>query len=381
FHGDVRLTEGRLAMRRLPVQAEEVELRVAVAGDEARIDGELQSGPGTATLSGQASWRGEPTLDLALRGQRFELRQEPQLRAEISPDLRLHVVPRQIALRGNVRIPFARINLKSLPERAVNLSPDVRVLEAGTDRPLPLVARGQPWQVSTDIELLLGDDVSFEGFGLTSKLAGGLRLRQSGQRGLEAAGEVELDKEARYQAYGQNLRIRRGQLVFAGSITQPGLDVEAIREVDDVVVGIRVLGRANAPEATLFSEPAMAQEEALSYLVLGRPLVTAGGGGDNNLMLAAAAIKLGARGGAGLTSGIGNALGINDLSLDAEGSGDDTQVKVSGYLSPSLFLSYGVGVFTPVNTITLRYQIRPRLYLEALSSLENAVDLYYNLRF
>lgn len=381
FFGELAIADGRLALRRLPLQAEDIGLRVAVTGDAAQIEGELRSGPGTATLTGAANWQEAPSLELALRGQRFELRQEPQLLAEVSPDLRLRMVPRQIELRGSVRVPMARINLKSLPERAVGLSPDVRVLDS-SDRRVQLVARGQPWQVSTDIELMLGDDVSFEGFGLTSKLGGGLRLRQSGQRGLEAAGEVELDKEARYQAYGQNLRIRRGQLVFAGSVTQPGLDIEAIREVDDVVVGIRVLGRANAPEATLFSEPSMAQEEALSYLVLGRPLVAANAeGSDNNLVLAAAAIKLGARGGAGLTSGIGNVLGIQDLSLDAEGSGDDTQVKVSGYLSPSLYLSYGVGVFTPVNTITLRYQIRPRLYLEALSSLENAIDLFYNLRF
>ena len=173
--------------------------------------------------------------------------------------------------------------------------------------------------------------------------------------------------------------------MFAGSITKPAIDAEAIREVDDKIVGVRVEGRADAPEVTLFSEPAMAQADMVSYLVLGRPLASrrADGSSSNDAMIAAAAIKLGAKGGEGfgLTSGIGGLLGVQDLSLDAEGSGDDTQVKVSGYLSPDLFLSYGVGVFTPVNTVTMRYQIRPRLYLEAVSSIENAIDLFYNFRF
>jgi len=40
-----------------------------------------------------------------------------------------------------------------------------------------------------------------------------------------------------------------------------------------------------------------------------------------------------------------------------------------------------VGIFTPVNTATIRYKISAKLYLEAVSSLENAIDLFYNLRF
>lgn len=30
---------------------------------------------------------------------------------------------------------------------------------------------------------------------------------------------------------------------------------------------------------------------------------------------------------------------------------------------------------------TIRYKISAKLYLEAVSSLENAIDLFYNLRF
>jgi translocation and assembly module TamB len=69
------------------------------------------------------------------------------------------------------------------------------------------------------------------------------------------------------------------------------------------------------------------------------------------------------------------------LAVDAEGVGNDTQVNVTGYITPDLYLRYGVGVFTPVNKLTLRYQINRRLYVEASSALEKAVDVFYNWRF
>jgi translocation and assembly module TamB len=65
------------------------------------------------------------------------------------------------------------------------------------------------------------------------------------------------------------LTVRRARLLFAGPIDQPYLDIEAIRKTDDVIAGIRLSGSAEQPTTQIFSEPAMSQEQALSYLVLG----------------------------------------------------------------------------------------------------------------
>jgi len=125
-------------------------------------------------------------------------------------------------------------------------------------------------------------------------------------------------------------------------------------------------------------------------LLLGRPLYQDGqlsilgnntNTGSDNTLLTSAALSLGIKGGQGLASGIGTALGVKDVTLDAEGTGDDTRFTVSGYLTPSLYLRYGVGVFTPVNKVTLRYKLNKNLYLEAVSSLESALDLFYNFKF
>lgn len=383
FHGTLQLDDGEVGFQRLPLHIRDLRTRVEVRGTAADITGSMRGGDGQATLKGKADWSVEPWLDLALEGERFQLRQPPELLAEVNPDLRLRVVPGSARLTGTVAVPMARLNLRPLTDQAVPLSPDIRITSDADSEQVAVVGRVADWDINADIRLVLGDDVFFHGYGVNGRVMGGLRLRQEGRRGLEANGEVELDKESRYDAYGQRLEIRRGRLIFAGNLSQPGLDVEAVREVDNKVVGVKVQGRANAPEATLFSDTPMSQEEIVSYLVLGRPLDTAARetGSGGNLAAAAAAIKLGATGGAGLTSRVGETFGITDFAVDAEGSGDDTQFTVSGYLSPKLYLRYGVGIFTPVNTATLRYKINSRLYLEAVSSLESAIDLFYNWRF
>ncbi len=383
FWGSLQLDKGEFGLHRLPVNMHGISIKVDVRGHEADLEGRIMSGQGSALLNGHADWATEkPLLELAIKGERFQLKLEPQLLAEINPDLALRVEPGQMDLTGQIVVPTGRFNLKPLTDKAIPLSSDVRIVRTVEGEQVRGTVAVSQWLINTDVMVRLGDDVYFHGYGVNGRLVGALRLRQQGRRALEANGEVELDKDSRYDAYGQRLLIRRGRLIFAGNLTQPGLDVEAVREVDSQVVGVRVEGRANAPEVSFFSDNGgLSQEEILSYLVLGRPLDTSSGKEGPNLSAAAAAIKLGATGGAGLTNKVGDTLGITDLAVDAEGNGDDTQFTVSGYLSPKLYLRYGVGIFTPVNSATIRYKINAKLYLEAVSSLDSAIDIFYNLKF
>ena len=102
---------------------------------------------------------------------------------------------------------------------------------------------------------------------------------------------------------------------------------------------------------------------------------------DVNNTIAAAGLSMGLGGTRAFTNEIGRTFGLSGLSLDARGDGDDTQVSVTGYITPDLFIRYGVGVFSSVNKLTLRYQLNKRLYLEASESLEKAIDFFYNWKF
>jgi translocation and assembly module TamB len=224
-----------------------------------------------------------------------------------------------------------------------------------------------------DLVVVIGEElVSFNGFGVTGDLTGRLRLVDD----MNANGELNLEN-GRYELYGQDLTIRRAQLLFSGPLDRPYLDIEAIRRVDEVVAGIRLTGPADEPRAEIFSEPAMSEQEALSYLVLGRPLQ---GEGDSYAM-ERAAIGLGLAQAAPVTREIGERVGIEDLQLETEGRGDETSVVASGYLTERLSVRYGVGLFDPVSRVALRYDLSRRLYLEAASGLASSLDIFYQRDF
>lgn len=371
LQGELRLSGGEVAGSELPVTLEQLQARLLIDGQRLRIDGDWRSGEqGRGALSGTLDWHAAPDLDLRLTGERLPVVVEPYADLEVDPALRISLADKQLAITGTVRVPRGAITVRELPPATVKVSEDARIV--GTEQ----APAQTPLAVKMDIDVEVGQErLRFAGFGLTADLAGRLHIGDN----LDARGELNLNN-GRYRAYGQRLTTRRAQLLFTGVLTQPYLDIEAIRTVQahDVVAGLRITGSAEQPRVDVFSEPAMSQEQALSYLVLGRPL--GADSGDSNL-LAQAALGLGLAGSASITGGLAQRLGIEEFQLDTEGSGAATSVVASGRLSERLTLRYGVGVFEPSNTIALRYQLTRRLFLEAASGLASSLDLFYRRDF
>jgi translocation and assembly module TamB len=184
--------------------------------------------------------------------------------------------------------------------------------------------------------------------------------------------------EGTYKAYGQDLTIRQGRLLFAGSpLDNPRLNIVAVREIepeegDTVIAGLNISGSAQNPQLTVFSEPAMGQSDALAYLVTGKPLSEVGQGEGEGDMLQSAARSLGAAAGGLLAKNIGKRLGVDELSVKDDEAIGGAALTVGQYLSPRLYLSYGIGLFEPGEVITLRYKLSRSLALEALNGPEDS---------
>src|SRR5690606_40976496 len=122
-------------------------------------------------------------------------------------------------------------------------------------------------------------------------------------------GEVRIN-DGRYRAYGQNLRVERGTLIFQGPPDNPGLDIVAVRTVPayDVRAGLTVGGTLQDPRSQVFSEPAMEETEAMAYLLTGRPLNRASDNDANMIMQAIA--RYGIERGEFITDRLGQTLGV-----------------------------------------------------------------------
>ena len=395
LEGALELAGLRASGLDVPLIIEDGSIRVEFQGDSARLMGFVASDEGRLVIDGNASW---PSLDewqvtVDLDGtQRPLLVSLPQFgRLRVAPLIAVNITPQELRVRGDVQVPWARLEIGEAPPAAVSPSPDEIIITrrdearaqrseeldetAGEGEAAAVALREAGMRLDVLIEVHLGPDMLLAASGLETGLAGTLEVRQ--QDGpVQLFGDVNLTN-GRFRAFGQDLLIRQGQLLFSGPPTQPLLDFEAIRNPDvtedGVIAGLRVTGFAAEPSLSIFSEPAMEEARALSYLLRGR--APRDGDADGALTAALVGLTLGQTG--GMVGAIGQAFGIDDLALETSGAGDESQVVVSGYLTEDLRVSYGVGIFSPIAELTLRYTLWRNLYVQAVSGAAQAVDLVY----
>lgn len=365
IQGEILLADGHVGGGTLPVSLEQLGLAIRINGQQASLEGGWHSGDkGIASLNGELSWMDELKATIELKGSDLPVFVQPYADLQVAPDLHIAYGATGLAVTGSVAVPRGSITVPELPPDSVSVSSDAVVLGREQQESGP--------EVHMNIAIDVGSErLKFSGFGLASDVQGNLLIADN----LSGRGVLEL-KNGRFRGYGQKLDLRRARLVFSGPLTQPYIDIEAIRVTGDVTAGLRVSGLAEQPRAEVFSEPPMAEEQAMSWLLLGKPL-----GGDDGNMMAEAAVGLGLMGALPVTQKLADSLGIEDFQLESEGSGDDTSVVASGQITERLSLRYGVGIFEPGTTLGLRYKLTRRLYLDAASGLANSLDLFYRRSF
>lgn len=382
LNGEFGLADAALKMPAYGIDWPTLKFEGRLLGDHVDWRGDIaDAAGGTATLTGDARMQPALRVNAKVSGQKLNVAYAPWVKARVSPELTLSVADGRAALRGEVRIPSADITLKQLQSSALKPSSDVRIVRERDGRVPATVesAAGLPLELA--VSVVLGDEVKLRGYGLEADLLGHLQLLQRPGEVLSAHGELRLGEDAVYEAYGQRLEITTGRVLFAGPLARPDIRLEAERTVDGVTVGVRVSGRASAPQVELYADEPMAQEEILSLLVLGRSLRNSAEptAAERQALALGAALKLG--GSTGVLERFGSRLGIKDFALGTDGDSDQTQVALSGYVRPDLYLSFGMGVFEPTQSIKLRYQFSKKLSLEAVTSLESAITLFYSWRF
>jgi translocation and assembly module TamB len=311
----------------------------------ARIVASVKSGEGTLNVDGGLSWYGDSTpLQLNIRGSNVLVSNTAELRAVANPDLQFGIANKTMKLNGQVTVPSADIDLERL-DRGTSVSEDVVVLDPADPEETP----SSPLEM--DLRVVLGDQVKMAGFGLKGALTGAMQVRSRQGREMTATGG--LDVSGQYKAYGQDLTITRGQLTWSNNIvSDPRINIRAQRKVGDVTAGIDVTGRATAPRADVWSDPSMSQSEAMSYLVLGRSLSNTSSAEADQVTAAASALSAGS---GLLASQLGAKLGFDDAGVSQSRTLGGSVVGFGKYLSPRLYVSYGVSLVGSGSVLTLKY--------------------------
>lgn len=379
-NGTLGLRDGRFAFTRLPLAVEQLQLDGRFDGDRLQLDGTFMTpdSPAKAKIDGGfvlngGDWHGEASLT----GNGLAVAMPPQMQFTVSPQLKLVAGRKEVAVTGDVRVPWGRIKMKKLPMQSVSLSDDVVLVHSTT----PADQGGIGIRQRVDIYVLLGDDIRFEAFGGKGQLTGDLRLRSTPELPLRVDGELHV-KDGEYAAFGQQLKLRYADVIFNGPVDRPLVEALAVRELNDAAVrevGIQLSGSLHAPQSTLWSSPELPQEEALVWLTTGRPLSE----GPVNLggEAAQAAVAMGMVQGSVLLSQAGQEIGLRDVQLSTGGDGEEAEVQVGTHVSERVYVGYNQRVFTGDASVMMRLQLSKRFMLEALSGVESAIDVFYTFEF
>ena len=376
--GSINLSKGAANLPRLGVDLSNIELNVnSTQAGNISLQSQLQSGDGKLSLSADLVKFGTPEWDLqgVLSGADFKVINLNQLKANLSPNIKLNANRELIHLSGETVIPWLRANIKRLPPSATKLSNDAVIVNEQDTKG----EAESPIKVFSNLTLTLGKDVEFKGFGLSSKLTGQLNLLKDAQRQFFTSGYVSV-VDGSYRAYGQSLTIERGRLVFQGPYENPGLDIRASREIkdaDETKVGLEVSGTLQNPVANVFSVPSTAESQAMMMLVTGKPAGEAS--------KADASVLLGAMTGVGVdTDGsvgtkITQLFHLDELEVKSDEGIEQSQLWMGKYLTPKLLVRYAVGIFDSVFTLGMEYHLTNNLRLEAESGETQSVDVVYKI--
>jgi translocation and assembly module TamB len=191
-------------------------------------------------------------------------------------------------------------------------------------------------------------------------------------------GEITIE-EGKYVAYTRELEIDRGRLVFSGGpISDPGIDIRAIKKLpDNVIAGVNVRGTLHSPRITFFSDPPLTQNQIASLLITGRTLdslqdetTTQSTGQGRDALLA--------QGGAMLAGRLGEQVGLQDVTVESNKANEQSLV-LGTYLSPRLYVSYGISLAEAINTFKLRYTLGDRWTIKTEAGEVQSADLVFTI--
>jgi len=368
--GRIQLENGELDLYRYNLALRSLGTTVDIADNHINFSGNGQLGQGTLSAQGQLNWQGGKAKgEMRLQGADLLVADLPEYRIVASPNLLFAIDGKRVDASGDVTIPSAHLQPADL-RGAVQRSPDARLVGMQ-----PADVRAD-YQVHSNIDVRLGDDVQLNTFGLQGKLAGNVTtLTRPGE---PARGRGELRVESgHYKAYGQDLDIERGRLLFESSpLDNPGLDILAIRSIEEQRVGVNVRGTLRIPRLSFYSEPSLTQSQTVAYLLTGKPLEDMRSQDATAVGNATSALAL--QGGGLLASQVGRRIGLEAVSVESKGL-NDASLVLGKFLSPRLFVSYGISLTESINTVKARYTLSDHWLLKTEAGQNQSGDVEFRI--
>jgi autotransporter translocation and assembly factor TamB len=344
-----------------------------------------------------------PEIKLSLKGSHLQISNTAEYKVFASPNLVLSIDKNAALLSGQLYVPEARITPQDNSE-GISVSEDIilvknhRRLSAHSESAQTLK------KLKTNIEVIFGENIFFEGYGLTTQAKGRVIIESRQDDTSKATGKIALIN-GRYGAFGHYFSLSQGQLIFQSDpILDPKIDIRAERTIkpnmriknnasgrNDVIVGMQLIGRLSKLQTKLYSNPHFSDREIISYLILGHGQ-NENTGADGEVLLEAVkqlttafypkskrlTEKKSFYDRLKLDWSIGHSP-FDDETTDQLSDFESKYVNVGKRISDKLYIQYSLGLADKISVYSIQYLLGNHLVLEAKTDSQSrtAADLLF----
>ncbi|KVQ57227.1 translocation/assembly module TamB domain-containing protein [Burkholderia territorii] len=353
---------------------------------------EFHGGDGTLRAIGRVRLDGEaPDLTASIVADKLELFAAPDRKLSLSGKATVaNDGPRgALSIDGKFVVDRA---LFDLPEDAApHLSDDVVVVRPdGTVRgETPTgTAVAKPQKVDNkpapslapraNIDIGLGNNFRFKGHGADLGLRGTITVMSAPGVPLRAVGNVRVTEGSTYTSFGRKLAVENGFFTFNGPVSNPGVNILAMRRNQEVEAGVQVTGTIQALTVKLVSEPNVTDNEKLSWLLFGHGTDQGNNVGQQGTMTAALALL-------GSVTGkrVAQTFGLDEFSIGRSDVGltDPQVIQVSKAINERFVLGFEQGLQSASNAFKATINLTRFWSVSAYGGTFQGVDLNYTRRF
>lgn len=347
---------------------------------------EFHGGDGTLRAGGRIQLgEADPALAATISADKLQLFAAPDRTLILSGQAKITNPDHQLGIDGKFTVDRALFDLP--PASAPALGDDVVIVRHGGKT--QTVARNgaeaaaraaqkpaNRFSPRIDLDIDLGRDFRFKGASADLQLRGAMHIHSAPLQAMRATGTIHV-AQGTYEAFDRKLAIEQGTINFDGPIDNPNIYIRAMRRNQDVEAGVQVTGTVRQPRVELVSEPNVAQEEKLSWLMFGHG--SDSGGLGQQRAAGAALAMLGNAGG----KRIAKNFGIDEFSIGPSESGlpDQQVVNLGKAITEKLSIGYEQSLTSAASIAKLTWQLSRRWQLVAGGGAINSLDVFFSRRF
>lgn len=392
---DAKLENGSFIIPNLQLKPTQVAIEAHGNQQLLNYRGSLTSGAGKLLVEGKTSLLDRPTqTNLSISGNNLLISNTAGIKIIANPYINLKIAKNEIDLDGALHIPSATLQPYDFGNNETLSDDVIYVKDKGQ------INERSSFKLHSHIKLTLGDKIFLNYRGIKGQILGELTILDNPNSATTANGQLNI-QNGTYNLHNRTLQIDYGKLNFSGGpINNPFLDIRASRslqnlnsnllqnQLDQLRVGVSILGSLKQPKIELFSEPpGKNQADILSYLLLGVPTQDASGANAELLLQAADALNLGGTSKIlNLKSQLQKSLGLSEMDIGTSSQIDPNTQKTTThtsfvlgkYFSPKFYVNYSFDLFNYTNTLKVRYLLNKYWIVQSVTNTNGSgIDVLY----